>query len=99
MFVLSQQRLKTFPRFVAIGILALIYYGMAEISRHVASTPQSVTPVWPPDGFASAAVLIFGYQILPGVFIGSFLANIWAFLNADSWYMAIASVLQVYLDV
>ncbi len=95
MFVLSQQRLKTFPRFVAIVILALIYYGIAEISRHVASTPQSVTPVWPPDGFASAAVLIFGYQILPGVLIGSFLANIWAFFNADSWYVAIASVIQV----
>jgi len=95
MFVLSQQRLKTFPRFVVIVILALIYYGIAEISRHIASTPQSVTPVWPPDGFASAAVLIFGYQILPGVFIGSFLANIWAFLNADSWHMTIASVLQV----
>ncbi len=95
MFVLSQQRLKTFPRFVAIVILALIYYGIAEISRHVASTPQSVTPVWPPDGFASAAVLIFGYQILPGVLIGSFLANIWAFFNADNWYMAIASVFQV----
>ncbi|WP_263972436.1 MASE1 domain-containing protein [Pseudanabaena yagii] len=75
--------------------MALIYYGIAEISRHIASTPQSVTPVWPPDGFASAAVLIFGYQILPGILIGSFLANIWAFFNADSWYMAIASVLQV----
>ncbi|MCA6597217.1 MAG: MASE1 domain-containing protein [Pseudanabaena sp. M046S1SP1A06QC] len=94
-FVLSQQRLKTFPRIVAIVILGLIYYGIAEISRHIATTPQSVTPIWPPDGFASAAVLIFGYQILPGVLIGSFLANIWAFFNADNWYMAIASVLQV----
>ncbi len=95
MFVLSQQRLKTFPRFVAIVILALIYYGTAEISRRIASTPQSVTPIWPPDGFASAAVLIFGYQILPGVFIGSFLANIWAFFNADNWYTILSSVIQV----
>lgn len=93
--VLSQKRLKIFPKIVAIVILALVYYGTAEISRHVATTPQSVTPVWPPDGFASAAVIIWGYQVLPGVLIGSFLANIWAFWNADSWYMAIASILQV----
>ncbi|MBD2178720.1 MASE1 domain-containing protein [Pseudanabaena sp. FACHB-1998] len=95
MFVLSQQRLKSFPRIVAIAILALIYYGTAELSRHIASTPQSVTPVWPPDGFASAAILIFGIQILPGVLIGSFLANIWAFFNSDNLYTAIASCLQV----
>jgi signal transduction histidine kinase/ActR/RegA family two-component response regulator len=75
--------------------MALVYYGVAELSRHVAATPQDVTPVWPPDGFASAATLIFGFQILPGVLIGSFLANIWAFFNADSWYMAIFSSLQV----
>ncbi len=95
MFILSQRRLKPVQHIGAIVIIALVYYGTAELSRYVASTPQSVTPVWPPDGFASAAVLIFGVQILPGVLIGSFLANIWAFFNADSWYMAIASVLQV----
>ncbi|MEA5606418.1 hypothetical protein VB732_35565, partial [Nostoc sp. UHCC 0252] len=41
-------------------VLAIAYYGMAEISRHVASTPQNVTPVWPPDGIAAGAVLLFG---------------------------------------
>ncbi|NUN64760.1 response regulator [Pseudanabaena biceps] len=95
MFVLSQKRLKPIPRILSIIIVALLYYGMAEISRHVAATPQDVTPVWPPDGFASAAILIFGFQLLPGVLIGSFLANIWAFFNADSWYMEIFSILQV----
>lgn len=94
-FVLSQKGLKLFSRTIAIVLLALVYYGTAELSRHVASTPQSVTPVWPPDGFAAAAVLIFGSQILPGVLIGSFLANIWAFFNAENLYVAIASILQV----
>ncbi len=95
MFVLLRQQLKPFPRIVAIVMLALVYYATAELSRHVAATPQAVTPVWPPDGFAAAAVLTFGIQILPGVFIGSFLANIWAFFNADSLYMGITSTLQV----
>jgi signal transduction histidine kinase/CheY-like chemotaxis protein len=95
MFVFGQKRLKRLPHIVAIVMLGLIYYGTAELSRHVASTPQSVTPVWPPDGFASAAILIFGNQLLAGVLVGSFLANIWAFFNADTWYIAIASIIQV----
>ena len=95
MFVFGQKRLKRLPYIVVIVMLGLIYYGTAELSRHVASTPQSVTPVWPPDGFASAAILIFGNQLLAGVLVGSFLANIWAFFNADTWYIAIASILQV----
>ena len=91
----SQPNLGLFPRILAIVILALSYYGTAELSRYIAATPQSVTPVWPPDGIATAAVLVFGYQLLPGVFIGSFLANIWAFFDDRSLMMSIGSVLQV----
>ncbi|MGB2924240.1 MAG: MASE1 domain-containing protein [Limnothrix sp.] len=94
-FHFPQKKFKLFPRLCLILALALVYYGTAEISRHIAATPQDVTPVWPPDGFASAATLIFGYQILPGVLIGSFLANIWAFFDGENLYTAIASTLQV----
>ncbi|MFD2207719.1 CHASE domain-containing protein [Kiloniella antarctica] len=34
------------------------------------------TAIWPPSGIALAAILIFGYRVWPGVFIGSFCANI-----------------------
>ncbi|PZU94717.1 MAG: two-component hybrid sensor and regulator [Pseudanabaena sp.] len=95
MLVLSQQRIKSFLRIVGIVILASVYYGTAELSRHVAATPQSVTPVWPPDGFASAAILIFGSQMLAGVLIGSFLANIWAFFNPENIYTALTSCAEV----
>ncbi|CAN1210861.1 hypothetical protein TUMEXPCC7403_11725 [Tumidithrix helvetica PCC 7403] len=87
--------LKIWQRSIAIAALALIYYASAEISRHLASTPQDVTPVWVPDGIAAAAILLFGYWLLPGVLIGSFLANIWAFFNASSTFGAISSTLQV----
>ena len=33
-------------------------------------------PVWAPAGIALAAFLILGYQVWPGVFLGSFLVNI-----------------------
>jgi two-component system NtrC family sensor kinase len=80
-----------------IAALALVYYQTAEISRILASTPQNVTPVWPPDGFATAAIFIFGYWIWPGILIGSFLANIWAFINPTNTITLIFSVLQVLL--
>ena len=93
--ILSKQNIKVIRFIIAIAMVALIYYGLSEISRHVASTPKSVTPVWLPDGFASAVVLICGYEILPGIFIGSFLANIWAFFDRSDGYGAISSVVEI----
>lgn len=65
----------------AVALLAAVYYSTAELGRFLASTPDNVTPVWPPDGFALAAVLLLGYRVWPGIAIGSFFANIWAFLD------------------
>ena len=60
-------------------MLGLTYYGMAELSRAIASIPDNVTPMWPPDGIAMATVLLFGHRLLPGVFLGSCLTNIGIF--------------------
>lgn len=68
---------------------------MAEISRQLASTPQDVTPVWPPDGFAVGAVFILGPWGLPGVLIGSFFSNIWAFVNTATPITIALSLLEV----
>ncbi|MFZ4557891.1 MAG: MASE1 domain-containing protein [Pseudanabaena sp.] len=76
-------------------ILAIAYYGMAEIARNLASTPQSVTPVWPPDGIAVGAVLLFGNWIGYGVFLGSFLANFWALQDSTNFLSLIISILPV----
>jgi len=80
---------------LGVVIVAAGYYGLAEICRRLASTPQDVTPVWFPDGFASAAILLFGDRLLLGVFIGSFLANIWAFLKTDTTLHLMQSIAQV----
>lgn len=77
----------------AVTVLAAVYYSTAELGRFLASTPDNVTPVWPPDGFALAALLLLGYRVWPGIWIGSFFANIWAFLdktNAASVAISIA---------
>jgi two-component system, NtrC family, sensor kinase len=95
----SNHKLSFFPRTIQqIGmnvLLAILYYGMAEISRNIASTPQSVTPVWPPDGLAEGAVLIWGNWLWVGVLFGSFLANIMAFKDDSSFLSLAISVLPV----
>jgi two-component system, NtrC family, sensor kinase len=75
---------KWLLHWTAVAILAVVYYSTAELGRFLASTPDNVTPVWPPDGFALAAVLLLGYRVWPGIAIGSFFANIWAFLDKTS---------------
>ncbi len=84
-----------FRQIVGIVVLAIVYYAAAEISRHVASTPQDVTPVWPPDGIGVGAVLLFGNWIGYGVLLGSFLANFWAFRDPTNFLSLIISVLPV----
>ena len=80
---------------VANVAIAIAYYGLAELSRNLASTPNSVTPVWPPDGLAVGATLIYGNWMLPGVFLGSFLANIQAFWSLTGLATFLISVLGV----
>ncbi|MEH2251878.1 MASE1 domain-containing protein [Nostoc sp.] len=96
-----QQKSPIFPHGLrqigGIIVLAIAYYEMAEISRHLASTPNNVTPVWPPDGIAAGAVLLFGNWIGYGVLLGSFLANFWAFRDPTSLLSLVISTLPVLL--
>lgn len=91
----SPLNLLVFRKIAGIIFLAIAYYAMAEISRHVASTPQDVTPVWPPDGIGVGAVLLFGNWIGYGVLLGSFLANFWAFQDSTNFLTLIVSALPV----
>ena len=74
---------------------ALAYAVLAELSRRLASTPNSVTPVWPPDGLAVGMTLLYGKPALVGVFLGSFLANLRAFWSDLSPVDFLLSILAV----
>ncbi len=82
-------------RLLAIITLALVYCATAELSRRFAVTPQNVTPIWPPDGFAMAGAILGGLWLWPGVFLGSFLANIGAFAQTGSVLLSLLSILKV----
>src|SRR6266446_1156850 len=56
--------------------IAIIYVGLAKLSLALASIHPSATPIWPPTGYALAAVLLLGYRVFPAIFLGALVANV-----------------------
>ncbi|HWH78410.1 MAG TPA: MASE1 domain-containing protein, partial [Candidatus Binatus sp.] len=60
----------------AIAALAGIYFCVGKFGLSLAYIHASASAVWPPSGIAFAALLLRGYQLWPGIFLGAFLVNI-----------------------
>jgi diguanylate cyclase (GGDEF)-like protein len=60
----------------AIAVLAVVYFIAGKLGLSMAFVHPSSTAVWPPTGIALAAILIFGYRVWPGVFVGAFFTNV-----------------------
>jgi signal transduction histidine kinase len=66
------------PRTVlAVGVLAVLYAIAAKFGLSLHPVSGFATLVWPPTGLALSALLIFGFRLWPGVFLGAWLANVW----------------------
>ena len=65
-------------------LLAVIYVVTAKIGQTLAISPGNVTAVWIPSGIILAAILIRGYHLWPGVFLGAFLGNTSSYVSFDS---------------
>jgi two-component sensor histidine kinase len=61
---------------VELAGIAVIYIGLAKLSLALASIHPSATPIWPPTGYALAAVLLLGYRVSPAIFLGALVANV-----------------------
>ncbi|HJU42121.1 MAG TPA: MASE1 domain-containing protein [Vicinamibacterales bacterium] len=81
------------------GIIAFVAWGLAELVVMPTTGGRTVTPIWPPVGLAVALTYIFGYRVLPGIVLGSFLVGV----ARNPWPVAllIASVqiVQPIVDV
>src|SRR4026209_1330260 len=66
------------PLIAQILVLAVVYYAAARLGLSLASLHKNVTPVWPPTGIAIGALLIFGWRLWPGIFIGALGVNVLA---------------------
>ena len=70
-----------------LAVVAAVYFGLAKAGLALASVNPSATPIWPPTGFAIAAVLLWGYRVCPAILLAAFLANL---TNAGSFVTSAA---------
>ena len=61
---------------LSIVLLAAVYFAAGKFGLSLASVHTNVSPVWPPTGIALAAILILGYRVWPGIFLGALLTNL-----------------------
>ena len=62
---------------------ALAYALLGYLGQLIAIPPGFSTVIWPASGLALTAVLTFGLRSLPGVFLGSFLINLYIASGAE----------------
>ncbi len=58
-----------------IAVIAALYVFAARAGLQLESISGFAALVWPPTGIALAALLLGGYQLWPGIFIGAVVAN------------------------
>jgi len=64
--------------------LALVYVGTARLGQWFAIAPGNITPLWIPSGIILATVWCRGYRLWPGIFLGAFAGNAWAYWSTES---------------
>lgn len=55
--------------------LAAAYYGLARVGLAIDAVSGFATLVWAPTGIAFVAILLHGYRLWPGIFLGAVLVN------------------------
>jgi integral membrane sensor domain MASE1/anti-sigma regulatory factor (Ser/Thr protein kinase) len=79
--------LKKLGRIIFVPLLvAVAYVGAAKLGFTLAFTTKQVTAVWPPTGIALAALLLWGYRVWPGIWLGAFASN--ALVSEPVWTAA-----------
>jgi signal transduction histidine kinase/CHASE1-domain containing sensor protein len=63
-------------------MLAATYVVSARLGLWLAIPPGYATAVWPASGLALAGVLIGGARVAPGIWLGSFMVNLWTAWDA-----------------
>jgi protein-histidine pros-kinase len=75
---------------LAIALLATLYIGTGYLGLRLAKVHASATAVWPPTGISLAALLILGFRVWPGIFLGAFVVNLTNESTAVSTALGIA---------
>lgn len=95
---MAKYPLKSFPFSTSITIIiavAIVDFVLGKLGMYVALPGTNATPVWPPSGVALAAVLLFGYRVLSGIFLGSTLLNIYVLFTFVPFSFSLEKIILV----
>ena len=65
-----------FHHVLVLAGLTVVYWVAGKLGLQLAFVHPSATAVWPPTGLTLAALLLLGYRVWPGIFLGAYLVNI-----------------------
>ncbi len=71
--------------------IATLYYLGARLGFLLSISEGNASSVWPPSGITLAALLLGGYRLWPGIWLGAFTANLHNLLSGDQpWLIALS---------
>lgn len=65
------------PEIARLATVCFLYVATAQLGLMYAVVGNTVTLVWPPSGIALAALLLYGYRLIPAIALSAWLANAW----------------------
>jgi diguanylate cyclase (GGDEF)-like protein len=80
-------------RLLKIVILAYGYCFTGGLGLLLAVPPGYATAVWPPSGIALAGLLLWGSRVWPGIWLGSFVVNVWVSITSANADVSVANLL------
>ena len=81
-----------------IAFVALVYFVVGKIGLRPATPNHSVTAIWLPAGISLAALLLRGYRVWPGAFLGTFFLSVAIIGSVSiSLFLAVGNILTVLL--
>ncbi len=88
--------------FARVVVLGLLQFAAIKLGLYTAILHGNISPVWPSTGLAIAAMLLWGYSVWPGIFVGTTIAVLttdigWAFSLESGVANTVEPVTAVYL--
>jgi signal transduction histidine kinase len=82
MSIIQPQSMKTMSTGRQNAVLLAVYLAFSIPSLTFAELQPNTSLVWPVSGVAVAAAVIFGWKILPAIFVGALVTNFYALMQA-----------------
>lgn len=73
------------------AVLAVLYWVAAMLGASAALPPEKSAVVWPASGLALAALLLRGFRVWPGIWLGAFAVGVTTYYRGADWVGAISS--------